>query len=367
MKQMGVLGALVIVVTLILVWHSALPHTGRSATEPFVIGGLLPLTGDLAGFSQEINRGAILAIENAEASGTPVTYDPEDDAFDPKQMVTAATKLLNIDGAAAVFTAVGEEAKPVNTLFNQSKVPLLVAWDSNAQLKQAGPYIFSIGFSTEKDGALMADYAYDTLKLRKIAVVAAIDPVMDIMAPAFVAEFESRGGTVIAKEEVQPDESDFRTVIAKVESAKPDGIYMGLIPPENATFLPQLRQTNFSGAALSADGLIQSDIAAAGTAANGVYYTNIFANHPDTIAGLYQARFGSAPFDTSLVSFGYDSVETLLAAHDIATQKDIPLRDALTQVKISGLGTDIDMNGTQFSERVERVFHIENGQSVPVQ
>ncbi|MBI3572359.1 hypothetical protein HY091_02400, partial [Candidatus Kaiserbacteria bacterium] len=47
-----------------------------------------------------------------------------------------------------------------------------------------------------------------------------------------------------------------------------------------------------------------------------------------------------------------------------AARQGIPLRDALTHVQITSFGTSVNMNGSQFSERVERVFHIVNGQSV---
>jgi hypothetical protein len=57
----------------------------------------------------------------------------------------------------------------------------------------------------------------------------------------------------------------------------------------------------------------------------------------------------------------------LLAAEQIATAKNIPLRDALTQVHIQGAGADLNMNGGQYSDRVEELFKVENGNFVGIE
>lgn len=363
MKKSVLVGAVVIILVLLL--SLALARHSQQPASHFVIGGILPLTGDLADLGSEINRGAIIATDEAKAHGIDVSYIGEDDAFVPEKEASAAHKLLQVDGAQAVFVAAGEESKTVSPIFEQAKVPVLVAWDSNEELKKAGKYTFSIGFSTEGNAALLADYSYDTLGLRKMMIVQAIDPVGDILAASFKQEFQKKGGTIIDHEQIQADQQQHQTLIAKINAQKPDGLYLILIPPQYSTFLPQLRRTSFSGQIVAADSLVPSEITVAGAAANGMYYTNVYALHPDEIAQKYKERFGEAPHDPNLVSFGYDSVETLLKGHEIARQKNIPLRDALTMVHFGGLGTTVNMNGTQFSERVEKIFKVMNGVSTP--
>jgi branched-chain amino acid transport system substrate-binding protein len=356
-------GAVAVVVVLLVAFN----RKGNVPAGQFTIGGLLPLTGDLADFGQEINRGALIAVEELNATGAHIQYISEDDAFDPAKGVSAANKLLQTDKVQAVFTAVGEEEKPVAPLFNAAKVPLLVAWDSNEALKKAGDYIFSFGFSTEADGALMADYAYNSRKLRNIVIVHTVDPVGEIMGDSFTREFTAKGGVILDRQKIQPTQTDHRTTVAKIKSENPDGLYIIMIPPQNSSFLPQLQRAGFKGEVLSADSLIQSEIHNSGTAANGVYYTNTFANRPDILVEKYKQKFGKEPSDTTLVSFGYDSIKILAEAFRIASEKHISIRDALTTVKLDGLGASIDMKGTQFSERFEKIYQVQNGVPVPIQ
>ncbi len=336
------------------------------STDTFTIGSVLPSTGDFGFLGEEVTRGALLAVEEAQARGVMVNYIPEDDAFDPTQSVRAASKLVSTDKVDAVFTVLGEEAKPITPIFQSAKVPLLVAWDSNEYLKHAGNYIFSIGFSTEKDGALMADYAYNKLGLRTIAIAETIDPLALVLGDSFQQKFEQDGGVVLMREKEQYSQTDHRTTIAKINQSKADGVYLIMVPPQNISFLPQLKRAGYTKPILSADTLISSDIEGAGVAAEGVYFANTYATNPDELKKKYKERFGTDTNETTLVSFGYDSITTLLAAHDIAQKENIPLRDALSKVKVQGLGTAIDLGGTQSSERIEKIYRIQNGKPVEV-
>ena len=160
---------------------------------------------------------------------------------------------------------------------------------------------------------------------------------------------------------------DHRSLIAKLNSKKTDGIYVGFIPPQHGPFLKQLKQSGYKGKIMAVDTFIQSEIEAAGTTAEDIHFTYIYAEHSQEISAKYKESFGNNPIDPALVSFGYDSIKVLAEASKIAKEKGIPLRDALTLVKIDGIGGPIDMNGTQFSERAEKIFVVKNGVAVPAE
>lgn len=333
--------------------------------ETIKIGAILPMTSDFGFLGQEINRGALIAVEEAQSEGMKVEYISEDDGYTTARMAGAANKLVSVDKVDAAFVGLGDEAKPTVNIFNAAKVPLLVAWDSNNELKTFGKYIFSIGFSSEKDGALLADFAHDKLGLKKVFIVETINPVAVVIDDVFEARYKEFGGS-IQREKIQYDQKDHRTVVAKIQDANVDGVYVCLIPPQNSSFLPQLRRAGFTKPVLSCDTMISSEIEGAGQAAEGVYFSNIYAERADTVAQKYREQFGSDTTETTLVSFGYDSVRTLLEAYKIAELKNISLRDALTEVKYEGLGATIDMQGGQFSERIEKIFKVQNGKPVEV-
>ena len=336
-------------------WHQT--HTSVP-TGTFKIGSFLPLSGDLASLGSEVNRGALIAVDELKAQGRDIQYVSEDDQFKATGSIQAASKLVTIDKMDAVFTSTVQEMKPVYPVFNSSKVPLLVTWDSNEFIKSAGDHVFSIGFSTEWAGELMATHAYQKLGLRQVAIIHHIDEWSYLISSAFQNKFTELGGTIVMREKTEPTVRDYRTLLIKAKNLNADGIYFPLLPPIKGVFVKQAKQLGIQATLMAADGYLQDEIHEGGAASEGVYFTNIYANQKDTLTKKYQARFHSAPTDAVFVSFGYDGVMMLEAANTLAKNKNVSLRDAMTLVDIQGTGSPIKMNGSQYSERLEKIYKI---------
>jgi len=305
-------GALIVLLGLGWFGRPLAPDSGA-----FTVGAILPLTGDLASLGQEVRRGIELATADANVKGITVQVDYQDDqTLIATAVANAANKIVNIDHAQAGLTMIIEEARPAIPIFENARVPLLVLWDSNEYLKTAGQYVFSNGFSTEKAGQKMADYAFRTLHLTHVAVVGHADAWADIIGPAFISEFEKLGGTIVFNESVAVETTDYRSVIAKVKQVNPDGIYFPLIPPTSAPFLTQLKQNGVKAILLAGDAFTQDMIVGAGDAAEGVYLTNIysFSDDPSGLSAKYEKQYGTVPFDLALLTFGYDGLNKLLEA-----------------------------------------------------
>jgi branched-chain amino acid transport system substrate-binding protein len=241
------------------------------------IGTILPLTGDFAIFGEEIKKGIELAVDEAKKTGVPLTVFYEDDqSLSPTAGINAANKLIIANKIDVGLTMIVEESRPISPIFNKNKVPLLVLWDSNRFVKEAGEYIFSNGFSTEKAGEKMAKFAYSKMGFKKVAVIKHVDPWAEIISESFEAKFGNLGGKIVFRETLQPTETDYRTTIAKIKKAVPDSVYFPLVPPNSALFLTQTKELGLRVPLLTGDALIQQVIDAAGKAAEGVYLTNIY-------------------------------------------------------------------------------------------
>jgi branched-chain amino acid transport system substrate-binding protein len=333
---------------------TACQPTGNVAheTKHITIGAILPLSGDFAALGIEAQRGIELAKVDLEQQGYNVEIIYEDDeSLSTKAIVDAAHKLTAIDHVDIALTLVLEEAHPCTPIFNEARTPLIVLWDSNKQLQEAGPYIFGTGFSTEKSGEIMADYAYNELDLRRVAVIQHVDIAADIIAKSFEKRFEENGGTIVYKDSLAIAETDYRTNIAKALAKKPDGIYFPLIPPTTVNFLEQLHASDFQGVKLSVDSLILDVITAAGSAAEGTYFTNIYADNAEELEQQYKATYGE-PVDIAIVSFGYNGLQTAVNASNAPSVQEGLLRD---------------IGPTRSRERIEHILHVENGVPVAVQ
>lgn len=364
MKKSLILSVVVIAFVIGGIWYGRADDEG---VETIKIGSILPLSGDFALLGEEIRRGAEIAVEEAHAAGLDVVYISEDDRLEPTGAANTANKLVRVDKVDAVFTGVVQEAKPITPIFSENKIPLLVTWDSNEFLKQAGEYIFSIGFSTEAAGKRMATYAYKELGLRDIAIINHIDEWSELISDSFSEVFRLLGGKIVMREKTQITEKDYRTNLTKVKQLNPDGIYFPMLPLAKGPFLIQTKQLGLKSALLTGDGLLQDEIDFAGVAAEGVYLTNIFSENSDELGKKYKAKYNADPADIVFVSFGYDGVNTILQGYKIASEQNLTLRDALAKVNFQGTGSVINMNGANYSEREEKVYKVSDGKPIPVE
>ncbi|MDB5259965.1 MAG: amino acid transporter substrate-binding protein branched-chain amino acid transport system [Candidatus Nomurabacteria bacterium] len=339
---------------------------GVSYTETIKIGAILPLSGDFSSAGEEINRGAQIAVKEYKDKGYNINYIVEDDQFDSVKMVSAAQKLTQADKVDAVFGAAGEEARPTGQIFNKAKVPLLIGWDSNEELKTSGNYIFTIGFTSEANAKKTADFAYTDLGLRKMAILGHIDPVADVLADTFSKEFSSLGGQIVLRDRVQVSTKDFRSYITKMKADGAEGVYFIFLPPSNEVFLKQADQLNLNAKLFGADAVQDYEIKDGSDAAEGLYYSSIFTEKPEEMKKKYKEMFGEETGNPSFVSVGYDSAVTLTEAKIKAIKNNTTVTEALKNLKTNATTFPVNMNGGNFSERVEKIFQVKDGKSVEV-
>lgn len=332
------------------IWYVVTEKPAEKGTVK--IGAILPLSGELAAMGEEIKKGVEMAADEYAKQGFNLKVIYEDDqSLSSTAAVNAARKLLDIDKIDVGLTMVVEEAKPIIPLFTDKKIPLLVLWDSNNFIKEAGEYIFSNGFSNEKTGEMMAEYAFNNLNLKKVAIIGIIDPAMEIFAGSFKTEFEKLEGKVIYNEEIMPDTKDFRTYIAKIKQLNPDGVYFLFMPLDNAIFLMQMKQLGLKAVPLNSESMTSDAINKAGVAAEGVYFTNIYTDEAQLLTEKYKARYNSDPMDSTLVSFGYDGIAKIANAIQVSQKS---LKDSLAEI----------FGSNRSANRVEKIYKIINGKTV---
>ncbi len=366
-RYIKVLIIVVVIVAIAIIAHGITDKTTPAASQAGLkIGSILPLTGDFASFGSEINRGAEIAVDEARQSGINIEYVSEDDRSEPTKSVDAANKLVHADNVDVAFTATVQEVKPTAPIFNNGQTPLIAVWDSNDFIKTAGSSIFTTGFGTEAAGQTMARHAHNTLGLQKVAVIPMKDDWSSLIADAYIKEFTKLGGTVTMSEQTSANQKDFRTLIAKAQNSGAEGIYAPLLPQAGGPFLKQTRELNFHGPIMMGDSFSQNDVNVANGAAENVYFTNLYASQTDQLSAKYKAKFSATPSDPIFVSFGYDAIKTIIAAHHKAIDDKTSIKQALLNTKLQGTGTLINFNGKQYSERLEKLYQVKNGRFIEI-
>ena len=225
---------------------------------PIKIGFIGPLSGDGASIGT-VNKAAveIAAREINEAGGVggrPFQVIYEDGQCNAKSAVDAANKLINADGVKVIIGGLcSTETSAFGPIAMQNGVVVLSYGSSAPSLSKLGKYFFRSYPSDAFQGKFGAEYAYNKLGARSVAVAYNISEWGNGIKDVFRQRFEELGGKVVVEEGVPQDGRDWRTPLAKIKSANPDLIYTPIYPESNVVFVRQARELDIKTPILGAD------------------------------------------------------------------------------------------------------------------
>ncbi|MGN1458192.1 MAG: urea ABC transporter substrate-binding protein [Acutalibacteraceae bacterium] len=223
---------------------SASTNSGESVK----VGLLHSLTGSMAISEKAVSDAEKLAISEINASGgvlgKQIEYQEEDGASDPSTFATKAEKLIDQDGVTTVFgcwTSSSRKAvKPVFEDYNallfypvqyegmeSSSNIVYTGAAPNQQIVPAIDYLIEKGY--KKFFLLGSDYVFPRTANEIIA-----------------AQVKNAGLEVVGTEYADMDQTDFSTIIAKIEAAKPDVIVNTLNGTGNVSFFKQMAEKNYT-------------------------------------------------------------------------------------------------------------------------
>lgn len=230
----------IIVVVLIVV----VATSKRTSSEPIKIGFVGPLTGDASALGKEAQIATQLAIDEVNASGgingRKVVGIFEDGKCSPASASSAGQKLIGVDKVTAIVGGLcsGETASFVKPAM-EAKVPVIAYCSSAPTLTGSGKYFFRTYPSDSFQGKFAAEYAYNTIGARKVAVLYHVTDWGNGIEKVFVNRFKELGGTIVSEEGAQQDVRDYRTQLVKVKNAGADLLYTPLYPEGGAVVVQQ--------------------------------------------------------------------------------------------------------------------------------
>jgi branched-chain amino acid transport system substrate-binding protein len=338
------------------------------------IGALLHLTGDLAmqgaAFRQGIELAAASINKSGGINGVPISLVFEDTQLKPSVAHDGAKKLLEVDHVVAGLVSTSAETKSAGSLFESKKVPLICLWDSAPEIERLGQYVFGIGTWTPSSGTKVAEYSFNNLGARRAAIINNVDEWALSVSEAFGAEFNSLGGKVVFNESVDPNDPDFRSVIARMIGTKPDVLYAP-IGFNTVAFFKQLSQLRFEKPVFESDNLNDEIISAAGDSTEGVYQTQSINPDGDSyrlLVKLYEAQFGHPPTMPIYVAWGFDAVQLIAQAVKIVGPNPELINHELYKARdFSGASGKISISSEGSSRVMVGLFRVRNGKLVLVE
>lgn len=291
-----------------------------------LIGMVGSLTGPEAHFGLGTRDGVQLAIEEANqdggVAGRVLVLRAYDAQSKPEEAAAAAVRLVKSDKAVLV---IGENASS-NTLAMApavagASVPLISPSATNPRVTvEGGPYVFRVCFVDSFQGEAMAGFARRDLQLSRLAILTDAKSDYSIgLADVFRRKFRELGGQVTAEESYAKGDTDFRALLTRVKSTRPEAIFIPGYYSDAGPIARQARELGIEAVLLGADGWDSGGKLSelGGTAVEGSYYSTHFS--PDNPAltvqeflKTYRARFGQLP--DALSALGYDAARVGIAA-----------------------------------------------------
>ncbi len=319
--------------------------TAGAAGEPIRIGQYGAFTGKNADFGVAARKGVILAFEEANAAGgvlgRPVELLLEDNESKDGESATIAKKFVSRDKVVAVLggntSSNSLEAAPV---LQNAKIPMIAITSTNPRVTEIGDYIFRVCFIDPFQGAVLAKFAKETLKVRKVAVITSANNAYSVgLSKVFRERFTAGGGTIVAEQRHNEGDKDFRAQLTASKAAAPDAILATGNYTEAALICVQARQLGFTGPIFGGDAWEAPELMQIGGAAvEGTYYSVSYTSEsPAPEVQAFVARFrarweGETP--DSIAALGYDAARLLAdAMRRAGTTASTRLRDAIAATK----------------------------------
>ncbi|MDM5285548.1 ABC transporter substrate-binding protein [Peribacillus castrilensis] len=286
------------------------------------IGVNLELSGGVASYGQSIAEGLELAtaeINKEGIDGKKIKLIKVDNKSEASEATSGAIKLTSQDQVAAIVGAATSTNSIAQVQIAQdNKVPVISPSGTSPEITfskdKLNDYIFRTSFIDPFQGTVAANFAAKEIKAKSAAIY--IDSSSDYskgLAAAFKEQFEKNGGKVVAEEAYIAKDTDFRSTLTRLKSAKPDFIFLPGYYEEAGLIVKQARETGLDVPFMGGDGWDSPKLVeiAGAKALNNTFITNHYSSgDPDEKIQNFVSAFKAKYKDKSPDAFnalGYDT------------------------------------------------------------
>ena len=344
---------------LVLVLGVALTAPAQQAPAPIQIAWSGPLTGDVAELGQGYLNGVKLAFDEWNAKGGVLggrkfTVVAEDDACDPKQAGTTATKIAD-DPKNVVF--IGHMCSGTtlagSPIINKVNLPQ-VTLSSNPKITQQGwKNLFRPIANDNIQGKAGVAFVMRKFKAKKFALLNDKQAFGQGVTEVAKATIEKAGGSVTSSGGVEPKDVDYSAVLTKIiKTENPDAIvYCTNFNTSAGLLVKQVRALGYKKPVIGCDGYYDPGMPkAAGAAgdkksdAEAVYLTFQTPPYsgpgaPDKVkafAEKFKAKYKKDPAGYDIYGYDFANIVANAIVKASSTDKD-KIIDVMHKSSVPGL------------------------------
>lgn len=310
------------------------------------IGVFEPVTGANAGGAKWEIEGIKLANKlYPEVLGKKIELVIVDNKSDKVEAANAASRLVDKENVNAVIGSYGSSLSIAGgEIFKNAKVPAVGASATNPMVTLDNEYYSRVCFIDPFQGTVMANYAFDKLGAKKIAIVQEVSNDYAVgLAKFFTDNFKKLTGdenSIVEVSNYNTGDTDFSAQLTNIKAKNPDVIFAPGNFTESAALTKQARELGITIPIIGGDTWeTQEFIDIGGAAVEGSIFSTFFdAAKPATKeTEKFLAEFKKAFPDkepAGVSALGYDAYLLIVDAIKRANSSDPEkIKDAINQTK----------------------------------
>ena len=286
--------------------------------ETIKIGLIASLNGEQQPWGLDSKQGAELAVEEINAAGgiqgKKIELIVEDTGSKPEGGKSATEKLVSEDKVVCVLGEVASGITlPAAQVCQENGVPLIAIGATRVDVTQQGGAIFRVCYTDDFQGAAMAKYAFEDLKLRKVAILTDRKlPYSTGLSEVFAKAFQELGGEIVTEEKYESGNIDFKAQLTNIKAKSPDGLFCSGYFTEVGPIARQRESLGLNVPMLGGDGWDSKDLLdSGGTGIVGGFFANHYHQSEEreevkNFVANFKKKFGTDA-GTAMAALTYDA------------------------------------------------------------
>ena len=314
--------------------EQAAAPAAASGEQVIKLGHASPMTGPIAHIGKDTEYGAQIAVDelNGEGftlGGKPVKFQlvSEDDQGDPKMATQIAQRMVDAKIAGMIGHLNSGTTIPASKIYADANIGQITPSATNPAFTQQGfKTTFRLIADDVQQGKALADFAVNTLKAKKIAIIDDRSAYGQGLADEFDKAAKALGVEIVKREFTSTSATDFMAILTGIKGAQPDLIFFGGVDAQAAPMVKQMQKLGVKAPLLSGDGTQTGNfIKLAAEAAEGQYASAAgapkeqlpgYASFAEKLKNKYNAEV------VIYSPYSYDAVKVMAMAMKAADSAD---------------------------------------------
>lgn len=225
------------------------------------LGHVAPMTGPQAHLGKDNENGALLAIEDLNAQkleigGAIVTFKltSEDDQADPKQGTMVAQKLVDEKVSGVIGHLNSGTTIPASKIYFEAGIPQVSGASTNPTYTLQGfNTAFRVFANDVQQGKALGEFAAKQ-GIKKVAIIDDRTAYGQGLADEFKKAAEAAGIKVVTTEYTTDKATDFKAILTKIKSKKPELVFFGGMDAQAGPMAKQMKELGLKSKFLTGDG-----------------------------------------------------------------------------------------------------------------